>query len=64
MGIVTARHVYVRGHGPTGRYHGKYPKATWRLGRIKFGGCAKANMWSMFSSTTIRRVPRREMQAG
>jgi uncharacterized protein YecE (DUF72 family) len=22
---VTARHVYVRGHGPSGRYHGRYP---------------------------------------
>lgn len=26
--VVTARHVYVRGHGPTGRYQGKYPNAT------------------------------------
>jgi uncharacterized protein YecE (DUF72 family) len=26
--IVTAQHVYVRGHGPTGRYLGKYPNAT------------------------------------
>jgi uncharacterized protein YecE (DUF72 family) len=25
---VTARHVYIRGHGPTGRYHGNYPAAT------------------------------------
>lgn len=25
---VTARHVYVRGHGPTGRYKGRYPAAT------------------------------------
>ena len=25
---VTARHVYVRGHGPTGRYHGHYPEDT------------------------------------
>src|SRR5690242_2989428 len=25
---VTARHVYVRGHGPTGRYRDRYPKAT------------------------------------
>jgi uncharacterized protein YecE (DUF72 family) len=24
----TAQHVYVRGHGPTGRYKGKYPEAT------------------------------------
>ena len=23
---VTARHVYIRGHGPTGRYHGRYPE--------------------------------------
>ena len=26
--VVTAQHVYVRGHGPTGRYRGKYPDAT------------------------------------
>ena len=25
---VTARHVYVRGHGPTGRYKGHYPDKT------------------------------------
>ncbi len=24
--VTTARHVYVRGHGPTGRYKGSYPK--------------------------------------
>jgi uncharacterized protein YecE (DUF72 family) len=28
--IVTARHVYVRGHGPTGRYRDNYPDATLR----------------------------------
>jgi uncharacterized protein YecE (DUF72 family) len=27
---VTARHVYVRGHGPSGRYHGSYPRRTLR----------------------------------
>jgi uncharacterized protein YecE (DUF72 family) len=27
---VTADHVYVRGHGPTGQYHGRYPPATMR----------------------------------
>lgn len=27
---VTARHVYVRGHGPSGRYHGSYPARTLR----------------------------------
>jgi uncharacterized protein YecE (DUF72 family) len=27
---VTARHVYVRGHGPTGRYKGHYPDTTLR----------------------------------
>jgi uncharacterized protein YecE (DUF72 family) len=42
---VTARHVYVRGHGPTGRYQGSYPTrtlrrwskaiATWRAQRRK-----------------------------
>jgi uncharacterized protein YecE (DUF72 family) len=26
----TARHVYVRGHGPSGRYHGTYPARTLR----------------------------------
>jgi uncharacterized protein YecE (DUF72 family) len=26
----TARHVYVRGHGPSGRYHGSYPARTLR----------------------------------
>jgi uncharacterized protein YecE (DUF72 family) len=26
--LVTARHVYVRGHGPSGRYHGSYPART------------------------------------
>jgi uncharacterized protein YecE (DUF72 family) len=26
--VVTAQHVYVRGHGPTGRYRDKYPDAT------------------------------------
>ena len=40
---VTARHVYIRGHGPTGRYHSHYPDKTlkawardirrWRRGR-------------------------------
>jgi len=28
--VVTARHVYVRGHGPTGRYKGHYPDKTLR----------------------------------
>jgi uncharacterized protein YecE (DUF72 family) len=28
--IVTARHVYVRGHGPTGRYRDRYPDKTLR----------------------------------
>jgi uncharacterized protein YecE (DUF72 family) len=27
---VTARHAYVRAHGPTGDYRGRYPKATMR----------------------------------
>jgi uncharacterized protein YecE (DUF72 family) len=27
---ITARHVYVRGHGPSGRYHGSYPTRTLR----------------------------------
>jgi uncharacterized protein YecE (DUF72 family) len=27
---LTARHVYVRGHGPSGRYHGSYPARTLR----------------------------------
>lgn len=26
----TARHVYIRGHGPSGRYHGSYPARTLR----------------------------------
>ena len=26
--VVTARHVYLRGHGPTGRYKGRYPEKT------------------------------------
>lgn len=26
--IATAHHVYIRGHGPTGRYHGTYPART------------------------------------
>jgi uncharacterized protein YecE (DUF72 family) len=29
--IVTARHVYVRGHGPDGRYRNNYPDATLRV---------------------------------
>ena len=28
--LVTARHVYVRGHGPSGRYHGSYAAPTLR----------------------------------
>ncbi len=28
--FATAKHVYVRGHGPTGRYHGSYPLKTLR----------------------------------
>ncbi len=28
--IATARHVYIRGHGPTGRYQGRYPPAALR----------------------------------
>ncbi len=28
--LVTARHVYIRGHGPSGRYHGSYPGARLR----------------------------------
>jgi uncharacterized protein YecE (DUF72 family) len=27
---ITARHIYVRGHGPSGRYHGTYPVRTLR----------------------------------
>jgi uncharacterized protein YecE (DUF72 family) len=26
----TARHIYIRGHGPSGRYHGSYPSRTLR----------------------------------
>ena len=26
--LATARHVYVRGHGPSGKYHGRYPQKT------------------------------------
>ncbi len=26
--LATARHVYIRGHGPTGRYRGHYPRKT------------------------------------
>jgi uncharacterized protein YecE (DUF72 family) len=28
--VVTARHVYLRGHGPSGRYRGRYPESTLR----------------------------------
>jgi uncharacterized protein YecE (DUF72 family) len=27
---ITARHIYVRGHGPSGRYYGTYPVRTLR----------------------------------
>ena len=28
--VKTAQHIYIRGHGPSGRYHGSYPAATLR----------------------------------
>jgi len=41
--IVTARHVYVRGHGPGGRYKGSYGKPTLRAWAYQIESWRKAN---------------------
>ena len=62
---VTASFVYIRGHGPSGRYHGNYTDAdAARLGRRRFAvGEAKAARCGA-SSTTTSRARRRTTRKG
>src|SRR5690242_931072 len=60
--IVTARHVYVRGHGPGGRYKGRYGKPTLRPGLIRTslgekptGKCT--SILTMTRRVLLRRTP-------
>jgi uncharacterized protein YecE (DUF72 family) len=39
--VSTGSHVYVRGHGPTGRYKGSYPEATLRAWAKHISGWRK-----------------------
>jgi uncharacterized protein YecE (DUF72 family) len=39
--LLTAQHVYVRGHGPTGRYKGRYPAITLKSWAQKIRSCRK-----------------------
>ena len=59
---VTARHVYVRGHGPTAATRTLSGQDVARLGAPHRNGGASAARLSI--STTIRRVPRRRTLAG
>jgi uncharacterized protein YecE (DUF72 family) len=43
--LVTASHVYVRGHGPTGRYKGSYPN------RTLAAWAAEINVWRSAKNT-------------
>ena len=58
----TARHVYIRGHGPSGRYHGNYPVRTlarWAEAILTWE--SNGGMFSCTSTTTkkpLRRVTR------
>ena len=61
---VTARHVYIRGHGPGGRYRDHYPDVTLQRGRAIPGAGSGSGVTSTASSTTIRRAPPRRMRSG
>jgi uncharacterized protein YecE (DUF72 family) len=56
---VTARHVYLRGHGPGGRYLGHYPVATlqsWALGWQRVALAYRAGPSSLAAVERVRRV--------
>ncbi len=62
--LATADHVYVRGHGPGGRYRGHYPdKDIARLGE-PIRQVAAPGRTIHATSTTTRRAPRRRMRNG
>jgi uncharacterized protein YecE (DUF72 family) len=61
---VTARHVYVRGHGPGGRYKDHYSDRTLRAWRApsRRGGVSGGRSSSI--STTIKKAPPPRTRAG
>jgi uncharacterized protein YecE (DUF72 family) len=62
--VVTAQHVYVRGHGPAGRYRGKYPNATLQAWNDRLVSLLNEKRTVSCFSTMIRRVLLRETQSG
>jgi uncharacterized protein YecE (DUF72 family) len=58
--IATARHVYVRGHGPTGRYKGSYPDPTLKrwAGRIADWRRARRAVYVYFDNDQKSAAPK------
>jgi uncharacterized protein YecE (DUF72 family) len=54
----TADFVYIRGHGPSGRYRGRYATSTLEQWRVVFESGESSTMF-MSILTTIRRAPHR-----
>jgi uncharacterized protein YecE (DUF72 family) len=57
---VTARLVYLRGHGPTGRYHGHYPDATLRrwADHIRRWRNGRHDVWCFFDNDQKSAAPK------
>lgn len=57
--IITASFVYVRGHGPTGRYHGHYPDKTLRSWArdIKRWRRQRRDVWCFFDNDQKSAAP-------
>jgi uncharacterized protein YecE (DUF72 family) len=55
----TARLVYVRGHGPTGRYHGRYPEAMLRkwADHIRRWRKGRHDVWCFFDNDQKSAAP-------
>jgi uncharacterized protein YecE (DUF72 family) len=56
---VTASFVYIRGHGPTGRYHGNYTDATLRAwaGDIRRWRSQGREVWCFFDNDVKSAAP-------
>ena len=62
--IVTAGHVYIRGHGPTGEYKDRYPLKTLANGPSRSASGNGSGRLCFVTSITIRRARRRRMRGG
>lgn len=58
--VATAQHVYVRGHGPTGRYRGSYPEPKLRdwARRIRAWRRAKKSVYMFFDNDQKSAAPK------